>query len=613
MKKLFIMITALMAVAIFATSSFASNEVQMTLTSPTIYKAGCEKIGSTTYSFDAGSVISSGDWWYMDLPQNVTLCKSYNFVVAGMNATAYPTVQINAGLNPYQNVAFDKNSSIGSLTSGSTGPFSTSGEDGICTADGNIAFLVKGVKGTRRVTIYALTDTTTATTLTAGSKSTMQLKLFDGKSWSKTNDTATNTTRILLNRVQVTGDTIYGQVGTTAGTNDEVIGGNASIDAVAGAPYVENTLCSNNEEMETQYLQTSYASKSDKFTFSGDSQIAHVASENAITLKACNEKGAIAYDILLNNTQSAHACWFAYDNVAVTANANGNYCETSATVWGALGQRFLIEALNGFGDIDDKYSVSAQITSPSDGVYFSDAPTVKLFKSTDDDCVDDGITPTPTPVFTAYLGGTTLAAAYAPTTCTIDATKRVTKVAQTAATVFKVDNGAVSYDTIMIDMPAFAFGSTLVEAGEAVTVSVSLDRYPCGTIFTGTRTIGTFVTICGAVAGQTTLRYPWLPGTAAAGWWGGYAITNFGTTAGTAILTYRDSNGNTATYTTPSIAANAQWVNSAVTSADLANTVVASPYDPTLNFSVSAACAFTAKGFAFTGNGTEGVGYSVDN
>ncbi len=603
MKKLLIMITALMAVAVFATSSFAVNKVQMTLTSPTIYKAGCEKIGSTTYSFDGASVITAGDWWYMDLPENVTLCKSYNFVVVGMNDGAVnPNVYINtAVVDPYTKVGFN-NADLSSMAAGSIGPLTTGGTTATyALTGGNMAFLVKGTTGSRRVSIYALTNSGQTPTMTAHADGTIQLKIFDGKAWSKTDTLAPNQTRILLD---LDADGVYGEVNYLGGTSvlDEVIGGDNTTAVTAGEPYVENTLCSSNALMSGQYLYTSYASKSDKFTFSGDSQIAHTAASGAISLKAC--KGAESFDIALESGQSAAACWFAYDNIAVAAN--GDYC---ATGWAALGQRFLIEATAGFGDIDDKYSVTAQITSPTDGVYFSAAPAVTLIKSTEDECTVAGAASGA--LFTAYQGST-LATGYAPTTCTVNTGYRVDKVVQTDASVFKTDDGATSYDTIFVDFAAFSYGSTLVAAGEEVTVQLSLDRYPCGTIFTGSRTIGTFVTSCSS-ASTSTLRYPWLPGTAAAGWWGGFVITNFGTNSGVAVLTYRDSSGNTATYTTPAVAANALWVNSAVTAADLTNTIAASPYDPALNYSVSAACAFTAKGFAFTGNGTEGVGYSVDN
>jgi hypothetical protein len=598
MKKLFITLMAVMAVALFAAPSFAGpNEVQMTLTSPTIYKAGCEKIGSTTYSFSGSSQIAAGDWWYMDLPENITLCKNYNFVIAGVETgtTANRNVYINSAVtSPYTKVGFNA-ADIGASAAVGAGPLTLGGTTPVLTKSGNMAFLVVGTSGSRRVAIYALTPPSVSSTLSVGADGNMNIKIFDGKAWNLTATTADNT-RILLD---VDGDGVYGEANYLGGssTTDEVIGGDETTAATSGEPYVENTLCANAEQLSGQYVYTSYASKSDKFTFSGDSQIAHTAATGAISLTSC--KGETQFDIEMDSSQSASACWFEYE---VAVGSNGNFCSTD---WPTAGQRFLIEASSGaFGDIGDKYSVDAEITSPSDGVYFAGTPTVTLYKSSEDECTATGTASGA--AFTAYeSGASTAATGYAPTNCTVNTGYRVVKVVGTSASVFELDN----YDTVFVDFAKFAFGNTMVAAGEEVTVQVTLNRYPCGTIFTGTRTIGTFVTSCTS-ASSTTLRFPWLPGTAATGWWGGYVITNFGTTAGTAVLTYRDSDGATATYTTPSVAAGAQFTSTAVTAADLTDV---DGYDASKNFSINAACAFTARGFAFTGNGTEGTGYVVDN
>jgi hypothetical protein len=79
-----LMIAMAIAVSmVFALPAFAVNTVQVTLTSPTIVKSGCEKAGAVTFQFDAGSNINVGDWWYMDLPSGVSLCNSINYLVTG--------------------------------------------------------------------------------------------------------------------------------------------------------------------------------------------------------------------------------------------------------------------------------------------------------------------------------------------------------------------------------------------------------------------------------------------------------------------------------------------------------------------------------------------------
>lgn len=600
MKKMICIAAALMMVSVFAASSFAANKVQMTLTSPTIYKAGCEKIGSTTYAFDAGSVVGNGDWWYMDLPEGITLCKSYNYIIAAAGAAA-PNVTLS-GKAPfaYENVVFNNTAGLtGAIATTATGPITLSGiVPAASTIVGNMAFLVQGTSGSRRITIYCLNNVgvsgiagTNVANWTVANNTLLQFKLFDGKSWSLTDGTLTaNDSRILLDN---DGDMTYGEIGANATKGNEVIGGVNTLDATVGVPYVENTLCSNNTSLSGQYIYTSYASKNDEYTFSGDSQIAHTASSGAIALAQCHKNGTLKGDKALTTGQAAAACSFNYETAAA-----GNFCDST------FENRMIIKATSAFGDLGDKYTVSAEITSPADGVYFSGPATVTRYAAANDACKATGATVTPV-TFIPYEGST-IVAAYAPTTCTINAGNRVNKIVQngTASTI-DLD----SYNQLYIDFAPFAYGNTMVVAGEEVTVKVSLDRYPCGTIYSGTRTIGTFVTSCTTTT-STTVYFPWFPGSASAtsGWWGGYVITNIGATAGTAALTYFDEKGNTATYTTPAVAAGAQFNGSTVKSSDL---TPGADFDATLNYSIRAVCAFSARGFAFTGNGKEGVGYTT--
>ncbi len=605
MRRIFVVAVALMSVAIFATSSYAANRVNMTLTSPTIYKSGCEKAGSTTYEFDAGSTINAGDWWYMDLPENITLCKNYDFIVAGAAAgTAAPNVTINAAALPYQNVVFNTGAGIGAIAAATvTGPLTIGGNNPANpTITNQFAFLVKGTSGQRRITIYALTSPAVADvpSLVVAADCTLQLKIFDGAAWSLTDGTiGANGNRILTDD---DGDGTYGEIGAlVALAGNEVIGNVNTADVTIGAPYVENTLCINAEAMSGQYVYTSYASKLDKFTFSGDSQIAHTATAGSIALASC--KDSDQFDIEVDSAQGATQCWFDYE--ATTSGTNGNYCDTG---WPSVEeQRFLIEATSGaFGDIGDKYTITAEITSPSNGVYFGGTPAVTLIKSTQDECNVAGTAPTTAPVWVGTDDSGDTVTGYNGGDCSVDDDEMAVKLTQTGTSAITLDG----YDTIYVNFADFVFMNTAVDVGEEVTVELTLNRYPCGEIFSDSRTIGTFVAECGTVAGTMTIRFPWLPGSDAAGWWGGFVIANFGASEGTATLTYRDSAGATATYTTDAIAAGSQWVSTAITEADLTDV---DGYDAALNFSVQAVCGFTARGFAFTGNGEEGTGYVVSD
>ena len=594
MKKIFVAFTAMVAMVAFSAPAFAKNQVQVTLTSPTIYKAGTEKAGSVTFSFDEGSEITAGDWWYMDLPNNVTLGKSIDYVIGAPNDGDVPTVNISAGREKtvIANAAVVNSvlptgvAGTQSVNNMSTGPLQISTADANADKDdlalwattGNMAFQVVGASGERRVAIYALTPDATASKLTLSAGFKLNFKILDGAAYSKTSANATETV-ILLDK---DGDDIYGEV-DYSGTADEVIGGDNTANATTGLPYVENTLCINAESLSGDLVYVSFASKSDKFSFTGDAQIAHTAAAGSIALAAC--KDATTADIKIEG--QGGTCSFDY--------ANGdNYCGDDFD-----GNRVMIEATSGsFGDIDDKYTLTAEIVAPADGVYFTNAATIYGVESDEDKC--DALTHNLTTTDKKYQGTDENPTDWAGTTCTVKDGYRIDKVETTTA--FELDD----YNVLVAQFADFAYDSSDVTAGEEVQVKVTLNRYPCGKIFEGTRTIGTFVTSCDS-ASATTLYFPWFPGSGAAGWWGGFAITNTGSTAGAITLTYYDSKGKSATYTSSSVAARAQFNSADV---DMSALTDVDGFDSTLNYSVSASCGFTARGFAFTGNGLEGVGYT---
>ncbi len=574
MKKLCIIMMAVMAVVMFTAPSFAKNQVQMTLTSPTIYKEGCEKIGSTTYSFQENSVINSGDWWYMDLPENVSICKDYNYVIAG-RALAEPTITLPAvsTTNAYENVTFT-GGAIGTLSvTGTTeGPLTVTGA-GAITSTGQMAFLVKGVKNSRRITVYALTAGTTPNLAVAVDQQ-LQFNLFDGQAHAAETFSPLNTCILLPGTTDAT-ENIY----TTPIVDD--------------FPNVENTLCANAETYTSQYVYTSYASKDDNITFSGDAQIAHTGSSD-ITLEACVKDDTIP-TIEIEGEQGV--CFIEYESVA-----SDSYCDSSYQ------NRFVIQANTGaFGDVTDTFTLTATIEDPNEGVYFSGAPSVRSYINSENACEDVGTAVSTS--FAPMLSETEDATAYPGTTsCTIEADEQVI-IADGSASGFQIPAGA---DKLFVNFSPFVFDNTVVTEAEEVIVNISLSKAPCGVIFEESRTIGTFVTTCPSQS-ATTLYFPWLPGSGAGGgWWGGYTVTNITADAGTASLTLRDSDGNSATATQAVAAGELIVLSSAISADDLTDVDSANPYDPTINYSVIVECDFGARGFAFTGDSVQGVGYTAD-
>lgn len=603
MKKLSVLFVALIAVMAFSSSAFAANEVQMTLTSPTITKQGCEKAGSVAFAFDQETQIVVGDWWYIDLPSNVTICEPINYCIVGSNVG---TLDVNTSAN----LAAGEHSGIFSVPSDSLGDNTTSGGGDIYVTTAGPVFCtsVTGGSGTRgaevignvALRVYGVDDRTDGEqTLTGSTGNNMQrilisvvgspnglinvntgfelfVKILDGAAHN-TADRPQDSMII----IDQDGDAVDG-VGDYGETADAII----NPDGLSQAPHVENTLCVNAESYEPQKIFVSYASKLDKFTFTGDAEIAHVGPSVTVTLEACPKLPTTGN---IEPASQGGVCAFDYET------SNG-YCPDF------LGNKFLIQAdgNGGFGPAGDLYDISAEILT--DDVYFNGDLAISLHRDTSDPCSGDIGTPVATGTI-YYVNGVRNPAATLPgSTCAIGNDSYINMIATEGGS-FTLDE----YDTVEVNLPTLVYENPDEIVGTEVQVELTLLRYPCGTVFQGERTIGTFVAVCD-IAVDTTLYFPWFPGSQYAGWWGGYAITNFGTGAGQIDLIYRDSNGNQATYTVANVVPGAMWVNDAMTLADLVDANPNAPFDGTLNYSVEAQCGFFARGFMFTGNGTEGVG-----
>lgn len=627
MKKTLSIFLAVAMVLGAALTVNAATAVDVTLTSPTITKAAgsCEKAGAVTFSFPAGAVITAGDWWYMDLPENATLCKPINYLIVGNQvALAADTYVGVSSTDPtevwFQDLGMAIGGSTGLLGTGSTnaGPlsvaYSGSGSNygGVVAATGNLAIRVLGNSGSRRVTLYVAADGADAAagTLTVQADNTLRIKILDGSqhnsavadssdtrlitdtngaTFSTTNALTTSTTGVYTMYGQHTGDTLNAP---TAATGNEFVG-----TAGGQVPFVENTLCINAENAAGN-LFVSFASKNDIFTFTGDSQIAHTGSSASFTLTTCVGKTTSVDQIELSEQS---ACNFDYET-AGTANAANNYCTTHSA--GII----YIESDSTFGELDDLFDIT--IESDTTGVYFSGAAAITGFTSAQDVCADTGTAVVST---TQICNGSTCTGiSYATNACSVAATFQ----SDTIKTVGGAIAGVHNYQTLAFNFADFVYDSSVVAAGTEVDLTITLSKYPCGTIFSDDLTIGTFVTECtSAASGSTTLLFPWFPGSQFVGWWSGYVITNGSTAAGTAVLTATDVNGNSASYTTASIPAAGQFNASFLTVADWTQASGNSAnFDGTENYIVQVVCNFDmGAGFAMLGNSTEGVGYTAES
>lgn len=634
MKKTFSIFIAVAMIFGAVGLASAATSVSVTLTSPTITEAtgACEKAGAVTFAFPAGSILTAGDWWYMDLPSGATLCKPIDYLIVSDGVDEAANTYVGVSSTDPTTVYF-KNAAAGITTlsygtgAGKTdaGPISIEfngavpGFGVVPSAGSKFAFHVVGVQGSRRVTIYLAGDAATvaaAGTLTVQPDNTMKIKILDGGQYNTTNADASDTriiTDINKTMFSTTDATtksttgIYAMFGQHTGDaltppdHIEVVG---SFPAANKVPFVENTLCVSAPGVGNLFV--SFASKNDKFTFTGDSQIAHTGSAASFTLSTCVGKTASTDTIKISEQSS---CQFDYET-AGTGGAVNNYCPTHAA-----GMIYLTSSST-FGELDDLFDI--QFQSMTTGVYFSGTAAIKGWTSAQDQCQVAGAAVATTNDYCSGTscfnsGATTLA--YPDNSCTITDLKKIDIVKTTGGTIANVFN----YKTLGFNFSNFVYDNSVVTSGTEVTLKVILSKYPCGTIFSDTVTIGSFVSSCTqAVATTTNLLFPYLPGTKYAGWWSGYVITNGSTTAGTAALTLIDENGNMATYTTPSIAGgkffNASYLQVSDLTQGAGNTA---NVDFTENYVVKVVCNFDkGAGFAFLGNTDDGqyaTGYVAES
>jgi hypothetical protein len=565
-----------------ALSVQAANTVQVTLTSPTITKTGCEKAGAVTFAFDADTIINPGDWWYFDLPSGVTICQAIDFAIFNsIGGGAVGTANLNdlTTFNAVFNVAgAGIMGGANSIAVGATvGPLSVTnlaaGALNTVFSD-QFAFRVSGASGSQRVWFYVFsaggTQDAVLDTITVGAATSFKLSVLSGA---------------LHNGIIPAGIVLdsdgNGVFGDAAAPADQLAG---------PVPDVNNTLCIDATSFAGDLVFVSFASLNDKFTFTGDAQIAHVSAAVPITLASC--KGDTTGDVPIG---AQGTCTFDYENPT-------NYC-TIAPAY--AGNRMILQTQGGFGGPGDLFTIN--IYSDTTGVYFGGAANVTGFAPAGDPCVGNGANVVVTTLIRS-TGGANVA--YAGTTCSIAAGNQAAHIGTPAGAIAGIN----IYDALWVNLPALNYDTSVIGNGTEADIRIVFGKYPCGTIFTGTRTVGTFVTTCPPAAGTTNLLFPFTPAWdgSQTGWWGGFLIVNTSTAAGTATLTFTDEDGDCATFTTPSIAANGGQWNSGLLADLLTQVTDCTGNTGTFgdgNVNIVAVCNFTfGGGFAFVGNGTEGVG-----
>ena len=253
---------------------------------------------------------------------------------------------------------------------------------------------------------------------------------------------------------------------------------------------------------------------------------------------------------------------------------------------------------------DGSYFVELEVVD-SPGVYWSSLPVyANGYDTTILACLDDTGIPLAGDVYSQADG--TVAIPTVTSDCDMAAIAKAVEVVTVAGLV------AHAGDRVLwVDLPTLLFDDDEIVKGSSVTVRVSVNKYPCGTISTCLVDLG----ILGCdMSVSSTLLYPYFTEMENDLYWDGLAVTNLSSYDGVAELTIYEADGDTATY---SLSVPANSIQS-VTGTQLAASATQTGGAGTLGdarFYVMVDADFSADGlgmFANSGTG-ESLGYLPRN
>jgi len=522
-KSIFTILAAVFMVLAFSAMAFAANQVFMKTTVPNIPKSTCWQAGTDTMEIDSLTTMQEGDVITYTLNNKVTVCKALDFFVTFANTAGVLDL---TGTLPVSTTA-------GAITAAAAGQ--------------QWGFIVQAPAGSQIITL-TLRQVITATGVLAadtnlrmtftGTALTDKLvvKLFDGK-------TGVFATSGILKY-------------TAANTYFTAV--------VAG----DNTLCIDTltQDYLGEYVVNTPNSVpelvGDKLNFSGDYTIAHIMTAVDYSVVTC--KGVQCGNIILGTTGQTSTC-VSFDYEVIGNGGTNGYCSTHTALTGTV-PKFIIQASQPFEVTT--YSMTADIlvngSLAAKGVYWSN--TVPAYNaSATSQCGALGAPATgalPGAITYTYADGTSVGIApmaAAASNCTVVAAAKATRWQMAAA----AGLFAAGQYYLQIDLPPFVYNLAEINAGDVVTIRLTLTKGTCGSVVKDL-CIGTFASTCptAAVGGGMQLC-PYVTSLAAGDtYWNGIAIVNnHATAASTVTLTAYKNDGTTATFTTPSIAAGRMYVS----------------------------------------------------
>lgn len=499
-KNVLAIISAVLMILVWSGAAFAVDTVTMNVTSEPIRALSpSDKAGGLTFIFDAGTQLLPGDIITMDLPLNVTLAQAINLEVSPAgNAIGFAAVQQTGA------------------------PFVDPTGNAVIVGTG-IYFRVSGTIGTQRVTIEILGAAGDSITAGAGVDDRLELTILD----QAVNADYTN--------LGIWDDGPFAAAGTPA-------------------TLAQNTLCINVSAYSGSTVNGSFDSAGDKFTFvPSNPQIAHVVQALTINFDPC--KGATPGYIEIGDriTQGSETCQY-FDNEDAFSNG---YCVNTHFA------NDVILASNSPFDLA-QYTVQLDILvngqGGNNGVYWTNDLLAVDAYTFYPGC--PGAATTDIVGVYTYLNGSFAPVSAGPRNsgqCDVSAAfpdqRAVTLISpQTNLALTAGD------DYIAFDLPALNYDLDEITAGDVVTVRITINKVPCGSIFTGIWDLGTFG--CLSAPQTSGLLYPYFTeaGESADAYWDGFVITNPAMTDATCLVTWFEADGDQGTVTVV-VPAMSQYVN----------------------------------------------------
>jgi len=558
MKKALVVLLAMVFAIGVSVTAHAAFVVSSKTNSEAIQKVGCEKAGSMSWTFDSGTTLTVGQWWYADLPVGVTLCQPLNFeIVDGAPSTPFGTQAVIDASIIKGTVVVIKDIAIDGAAQGIT-----------ASVGAGVWFRVTGNVGSQRVLVTVMGAVGDQLSVDSGAEFTIKIL-----------DEQVNLGWMFLDTPiapAVIGDGIYGN--------------NLPADNLLP---INNTYCINATQLAGNLVNVSYDSQSDFLTFTGDNEVAHVVAANPIALQAC--KGDTTWPVDLTTTQST-VCSFDYET------GGGRYCP------GFSGNDMIMKAQQALDEAS--YQVRLTITSPAQGVYWGAvAPTLlEAFTPAQNSC-PGGTGTAIAPGWSLFKGdATTVVPSPNAGTCSVAAAEMGTIMVSNAFPITTVNN----YNAIRVDMANLVFDSSVVSPGQIATVKIELIKVPCGVIFTGSRDIATFVNGCAAAVIPVPITMPYFPPITDQGWWSGAAFCNIGSANVDLNLTFYEKDGDVGTWDGSIVGHgifNTLW--SAVLAAIVPSAGNTGTLGDSVFFVVATPSVNTVKGFFMMGDGYQSMGTAV--